>query len=182
MRLLPLVPLLALAACETPRPAPPAGAALTLRQVAAETRGRPYECTRYQAASDSCEAIARWTISGNEVQAETLFALDAGLPATVRVISRHRIDSEGRSCGLVGASRVTVLSEGSARAEEAIAGLFSALQTGSMQNACATYRRDGAGYITTVTDAQGHLIEDSAAQSRFFERPRKLRPVQMQAL
>lgn len=190
LQLLSAFALLALAACDMAQEAPPASGALSLRQVAAETQGRPYECTEYQAETDSCEAIARWTISGDVVRAETVFALDEGLPATIRVVSRHRIDNRGRSFGLVGAPRVTVTSPGSPEAKRAIADLFKSVLADTLHDTCAAYSRagtkmaDGAGdgYITEVTDAEGNPLEDGAARSRFFSQPRKLRPVRMQAL
>ena len=181
MRLMPLVPLLALAACEAPRPAAPTRDVLTLRQVAAETSGRPYECTKYEAETDSCEAIARWSIHGNAVHAETLFALNTVPPAKVRVRSRHRIDAQGRSCGFIGTPQVTVQSAEPAETEKAIAGRVAAALAARMATACATFIRAGDGYMTEVRDAQGHLMEGGTARARFFERPRRLRPVQMQA-
>lgn len=167
--------LFTLAACETPAPSPPAGNVLPIKTVLAETKGRPYECSEYDPASDSCEALSRWRIIGNTVEAQTVFALNEGLPARITVVSRHTLSADGRICGLKGQPRIRVESDGSPEAERAIEELFTVLIAGALTEACGSYFRAQQGYITEATDRAGQLLPDGRGTSRFFATPKKLR-------
>ena len=78
-----LIPILVLAACGT---ALPKGEAVPIQKVLSDTRGLPYECVNYDAASDSCAGIARRSVRGMHLCGLTSLALVvAARPAMIKL-------------------------------------------------------------------------------------------------
>ena len=152
---------------------PQAGSEVPLRKVLADHAGQ-FECIDYQAASDSCTALGRSRVEGDTVIETALYAFDEGLPAQVKVVSRHRFSGDSL-CGLTAPVKITVTSEGTPQVNEAIKKLFAKAMNDSIPNLCTRYYRDGEGYINVTTDLKGSVVPDSAIKSRFFDEQKNLR-------
>lgn len=174
---LPLAALaaLALAACET---IPEKGEFVPYRSVLAETRDTPFECSGFEPMSGTCEALGRSTLRGNIVTTDTIMAIDEGLPTTVKIRSRHRLEADGRTCGVIGEPRVTVTSASGPEANAAIEDLFKVIIGGVLEDACVSYYRSPVGYVTEVTGRDGTLVPDGRSHSRFFAEAQPVRPLE----
>lgn len=170
---------LALTACDVPEPATK-GAFVPLAQVYAENADKPFECVGYQATSDSCEGLGRSVIRGNVVTSTTLFALDEGLPATIKVVTRHRVKN-GKACGIIGRAKVTVESDATPEAAAAVTDMFTVLMTDMVSELCVGYYRSGEGYYVEATTLSGEVLPDltETGVSRFFATQKKLRNMQL---
>ncbi|MBU2981776.1 hypothetical protein KO498_08100 [Lentibacter algarum] len=154
---------------------PKSGTEVALREVL-DTHAGQYECLDYQAASDSCKALGRSVVYGDDVITTSLFAFDEGLPAQIKVVSRHKLEGAAL-CGLTAPIKITVTSQGTPRANQAIKELFAKTFNDSIPNLCTRYYRDGSGdrYINITTDLQGTPVPDSAVKARFFDEQKNLR-------
>ena len=169
----------ALTACDVPEPVTK-GAFVPLAQVYAENADKPFECVGYKASSDSCEGLGRSSIRGHTVTSTTLFALDEGLPTTIKVVTRHRV-KDGRACGIIGQAKVTIESDATPEAEAAVTNMFTVLMTEMTRDLCVGYYRSGEGYYVETTTLSGEPMPDMTETgiSRFFATQKKLRNMQL---
>ncbi len=169
----------ALTACDVPEPVTK-GAFVPLAQVYAENADKPFECVGYKASSESCEGLGRSVIRGNTVTSTTLFALDEGLPATIKVVTRHRVKN-GRACGIIGRAKVTVESDATPEAAAAVSNMFTVLMTDMIRDLCIGYYRSGEGYYVETTTLNGEVVPDltETGISRFFATQKKLRNMKL---
>lgn len=62
--------LLTLVACGASEDPLPKGEIVPMKTIAAEIQEKPYECYEYSAANDTCSAVAKRTLNGNEIVIE----------------------------------------------------------------------------------------------------------------
>ncbi len=173
------LPLLALlAACAT---APEKGEFVSVQQVAAENKSKPWECADYDAATDSCDGLGRWTIKGDRVTAQTMAAIEVGDGRILNLTfnTKHTISS-GQVCGLDGKVDLLINGKRFKDGENALSDFMKGFMGGVMQNVCAAYYRSGTGYYAEATTSDGKVLPDFSGTSTFFATKKKLRATKMQ--
>lgn len=165
-----------LAACAV---TPPKGDFVSFQQVAAETKGLPYECAEYDAATDSCEGLSRWKIKSNKVTATTEVAFNADGPLRMTMISSHNI-VDGKVCGMNGTPKVLLNGKSYKRGTNPFVDFMTGAMTGIMSDICAGYYRSGDGYYTEATGPDGKVIRDFSSRSRFFAEKKAVRAASLE--
>ena len=173
IKLLLVAPILTLvAACAT---TPQKGEFISIQQVAAENADKPWECSDYDPATDSCAGLSKWTIKGDTVSAQSLAAIAADDQVmNITMFSTHKI-VDGRICGLEGNADVLINGERFKKGENLFADIMTDLMTGVMSKICGSYYRSGTGYYAEVTNEKGKVLPDFSANSTFFATEKTIR-------
>lgn len=167
-----------LSACAQTEIAPlPQGTPVTIAQLLTETAATPYECTGFDARSDSCEAISTYTRSGDRVANAGMFLLSEEPRIKASGTVKLRIVGD-RLCGDLGETDLSI--EGMADPQAAAFVRDTAIAVlGQLGEICASYARLGEGhYVADYTTASGDPLPEAREELRFFARPKKLRAVE----
>ena len=145
--------------------------------VMAETEGLPFECSVYDAASDSCEAISTNRVSGEVVDGTTQVLLSAEPQVILSGTARAQITPDGRLCVAPDAYRLDIEGAPDRQAAEFLAGTLEA-EIATRGTVCASYfRTEQPGvYRTELRDAAGALLPDGRDVSTFLPDRARLRP------
>ena len=167
-----------LAACAT---TPPKGEFVSLQQVASENAGKPWECANYDAATDSCEGLGRWTIKGDTVSAQSMVAIDAGDGQIINftVNTTHKI-TNGQVCGLEGEVDMLIDGERYKKGQNFLADFMNGFLSGVLPEICNSYYRSGSGYYIQATNRDGKVMPDLSGTSTFFSTKKAIRAEAMQ--
>ncbi|MFD1344429.1 hypothetical protein [Litorisediminicola beolgyonensis] len=163
----------ALAGCATPE-MPQKGAFVPFSEVMAETSGKPWECTAYEAATDSCEALSTYELTGDRIDSRGQFVIDTR-PSIIAAGAVRFRERDGRACGNLGQMRMSFDGLDDPQAEtfirEAVRATF-----GQMGEICVSYFRAGEDrYVVEARDAAGALIPDGTDVVTFFADKKALR-------
>ncbi len=144
--------------------------------VMAETEGLPFECSAYDAATDSCEAIGTNRVSGDIVDGSAQLLLSAAPPVTLSVTARARITPDGRVCIGPETYRFDIDGAPDRQSAEFFAGTMEA-ELAAQGPVCGAYfRTDQPGvYITESRDASGALVPQGRDVSTFVTERKRLR-------
>ncbi|MDJ0639226.1 MAG: hypothetical protein QNJ20_10350 [Paracoccaceae bacterium] len=158
----------------------PKGAAVPMKQLFSENSSRPFECTDYEASSDSCEGIARRTLRSNTVvyDAEFIMPRLPGVPGRPRVLVNMPFKLEStRYCGDFRTAKVQVRGlPSSYNTDLAIAFKTQLAKEGAV---CTSYYRDGGGYVSVTTRPNGEPVRDGIGKVFFLSSPKKLRTISL---
>lgn len=168
--ILALTALLGLSACAS---APMIdGAELSLPQMLAENRDKPYECVNYNAETDRCKALSTYTSRGFgvfDIRAQSLFPPTGGV-----VLGRARFATEGTlACANYANYNATAVSgdispDGEARLERAVEFLQG------IGEFCISFQRDGDGYTANYVRGNRYVMSLRPERIDFFAEPKEL--------
>lgn len=170
-----ILALFVLAACAAPT-VMPSGEPVSIQKMLSDTRGKPYECIKYDAASDSCEGIAKRRVRGNQIYYDVALLVPGPNFDTIKVNIGASFKIEGaRYCGNL--SRADIRTEGKLTpAQKSLLEEVFLAEMVSMGDVCGLYVRDGSGRYTSVTtDRAGRVMQDGVEPVLFFSRPKRLR-------
>ncbi len=166
-----------LAACAT---TPVKEEIVPVKTVQAETAGRAFECLNYDAATDSCEGIGQWSISGDTATAISDVALaDGSEILQMSVTSKHNI-VDGKICGLIGEPTIRLNGKNTKPGENFLVDFMGGFLTGIMSETCSTYYRSGDGYFIEAATMDGTVLPDFSGSTQFFAERKTLRASQLQ--
>ncbi|MCF2905301.1 hypothetical protein L0666_09890 [Octadecabacter sp. CECT 8868] len=166
----PIIGLTALTACMTPLPSPEE--VIPFSQVLAETEGRPYECSEYDAATDTCDAITTTQITGpGRYFSRTTFFVDPSLPALEGALALY--DRGDAVCGNMANSELSFSGDVGFAQELMLASIESEFAT--LGEICVVYTKTENGYRTQVISGPDLAFEDPIDDYQFFASPKPLR-------
>lgn len=166
-----------LAACAT---VPEKGDFVPIQTLAAETQDLPFECTGYDAATDSCEGIGQRTINGSTMTSMSLVALgDENGAGTMSFTTKHPI-VDGKVCGIIGEPDVKVNGKSVKEGENFMVDFLTGFLTAIAQETCSAYYRSGDHYFIEATGPDGTVLDDFSTYSRFFAEMKTLRAMPLE--
>ena len=164
---------ISLAACDAlPQP----GEKITFSQMEAETKSRPYECSGYDAVSDTCEAIGRTVPRGRVffAEAQTVFDVDGDL-VTIRFFGTGT-ERNGMSCT---SPDDYAIEEVGSKTEfgNFLVGTMTTVIT-VLGEVCGThYHQPDGGYMVIYTDGTGRPLPGLTDTWYHFADSKKLRVI-----
>lgn len=175
-RFVVLLPCLALTACADLPSDATRGAILPYSAVLAETTGRPWECLGYDAASDTCESVARTTRRGSTFTTEGSLGRSAGRGGFYALRATGEMDEKGRVCFDPSDLDMRV-GQGATTEEDRF---ITELTLGAMRElgrTCTAIYRQDDHYVAQSQTAAGQPVPGGRKTLHFFEHPKKLRPL-----
>lgn len=154
----------------------PEGETVSIQKLISDTNGRPYECFGYDVATDSCAALAKRQVRGDQLSYDMTVLVSGPNSDAVKVnIDLDFQIVDGRYCGNY--KRAEISSDGdltpaqSSLLEELL--LAELIRLGDF---CEGYLQTPSGaYYSVTSDRLGRVYWESSVPVVFFSRPKKLR-------
>ena len=160
----------------TVAPSLPEGETVSISKMLTDTRGRPYECFNYDAATDSCEGIAKRRVTGDRIHFDVSMLVPGPKFDMIKISISASFKIEGaRYCGNMRNAEITAKGDLNP-AEKSVLEEVILAQMISLGDLCGAYVRGPSGAYTSVTtDREGRILPDGMDRVWFFDQPRKLR-------